>query len=278
MGVRRAAVIVRLVPVHRVKRLESITSVCGRSYLFRIGCRIPDGDLMIPQSFHTVQVHGADFLCRKLLISGAHGCTSACGMLRLYSHRRLLLRCQLKECLGRQIIQHVSRLKHFLIVAVDFLRGVDPFIAEIIGHLCAYIHLFRNVKHHDTVPHLLRDISVRMCFAAGSDSSSGSAVKIFSVLIMGSLMTERKERIIICSKCRTPHPDHDRSICHGRTSVQGAQHIDRFVYPFHDRITCRSFFLCSRRSRRTFREGKPCIELQIYKAVQLLRRITHPLR
>ena len=278
MGIRRAVIIVRLIPVHRVKRLKSIASVCSRACLFRIRRRIADGNPVIPQIFHAVEIHCVNLFCRKFLVGSSHRSIAARGMFRLYGHRRLLLRSQFKKSLSRQIIQHIPGIKHLFIIAVDFLCRIDPLITEIVRHFRSAIHIFCDIEYHDAISCLLGYIAVCMGLCAGSVSSSGSPVEIFSILVMGCFMAECKECIIVCSKCRTPHPDHDRSVCDRRASIQGTQHIHRFIYPFHDRIPCFSLFLCSCRSRLTLRKSKPRIELEINKAVEPLHGITHPLR
>ena len=271
MGVRRSAVVVRLVPVHSVERLEAIASVRRRSHLLRVGSGISDRNPIIPQLFHTIQVHGANFLSGKLPVRRTHRRRPARGVLRLDCHCRLYLRRQIKESLCRQIVQRISCVKHFPVKAVYLLRRVNALITEVICHLGTDVIDLRNIEHHTSVPHLLGDIAVRMGFSAGAFPTPRTAIEIPSVLIMCGLVTEGKKDIITCSQSRRVHPDHNTSIRHRRTAIQGIQHIVGFINPFHDRVSRCSLLLCARSRSFTLRKSQPGIILDIHKAVELIR-------
>ena len=198
-------------------------------------------------------------------------------MFRLNRHSRLLLRRQLKELLGCQIIEHISGVKHFTVIAVDFFCRINTFVTEVVGHLGTDLVDLRDIKHHNAISHLLGNVAVRVCLASGALSSARAAVEISSVLIMGGFMAECKKYVIAGSQRRRVHPDYNASVRHRSASVQRIQHIVRLIDPFHHRIPCRPFFLDSRFRCRAFRKSQPGVILDIHKTVQLLHSIAHPL-
>ena len=119
MGIRRSVIVMGLIPVHGVERLKTVASICRRSYPFRIGCRVPDGNPVFPEILHILQIHCGKFFCSQFLIHRRHGRCPARGMFCLNRHRCLLLRSEFEECLRRQIIQHIASFKHLAVITVD---------------------------------------------------------------------------------------------------------------------------------------------------------------
>ena len=269
MGVRRTAVIVRLIPVHPVERFKSIASRCGGGN----GLRIADADPVLPEIVHILQLHISEIfrsqppvLCRK-------GICTAGRMLGLHRHCRLLLRFQFQKRLGRKVIQHITRLKHFLVVALKLFSRIDSFITEVIRHLGSDITDLRDIKYHISILHLLGNIPVRMGLCACASSSSLSGIEIFTVLVVGCLMAEE---IKIESQRRILHPVYLRSGRISRAAIDAAPGACSFVHPFDHRVRRLSLFLFPRCRLVACREMDSGVKLYIHKTVQNFCGILSP--